>query len=173
MDYHVPTIEPSGAVRWQRWFWRSWGRLILTAIVANLVGVTMSNLLGWVWLSIWLGDKLPNREFWQIMGIRRYDSYASAGLLMGLFFGFWISAFTTLLLRKKLPKRYQLFWFVLHYMVGAVVVVVIGLSLIQLKFPDITIFQFQHLFELPIASFTVASGLVGWQMQRWLKRPEH
>lgn len=173
MDYHVPTIEPAGAVRWQRWFWRSWGRLILTTIVTSLVGLTLSNLLGWLWFSIWFGDKLPKREFWQIMGMRMYDSYASAGLLMGIFLGFWISAFTTLLLRKKLPKRYQLFWFVLHYMLGSVVVVVVVVVLIHFNYPEMTIFRFQDLFDLPLASFIVSSGLVGWQMQRWLKRPQH
>ncbi|MCA0352851.1 MAG: hypothetical protein LCH85_12710 [Chloroflexi bacterium] len=172
MDYHVPTIEPAGAVRWQRWFWRSWGRLILMAITTNLVGVTVTNLLGWLWLSIWFGHNLPKRELWEILGIRRYDSYASTGLLMGLFFGFWISVFTTLLLRKKLPKRYQLFWFVLHYMLGAVVVVVGGFSLIHFKYPTIINFRLQYIVYLPLSSFIVASGLVGWQMQRWLKR-EH
>lgn len=166
MDYHVPTIEPAGAVRWQPWFWRSWGRLILTAIVMSLVGLTLRNLL----VNVWVGNKL---SMWQMIGSGMYDSYASAGLVMGIFFGFWISAFTTLLLRKKLPKRYQLFWFVLHYMFAAVVVVVGGLSLIHFNYPEIRIFRFQHLFELPIASFIVASGLVGWQMQRWLKRTGH
>ena len=172
MDYHVPTIEPAGAVRWQRWFWRSWGRLILTAMVTSLVGLTLSNLLGWAWLNVWLGNKLSIGRLWQMIGSGMYDSYASAGVLMGIFFGFWISVFTTLLLRKKLPKRYQLFWFVLHYMLGAVVVMGGGLALIHLKYPEITIFRFQDLFDLPIASFIVASGLVGWQMQRWLKRGE-
>jgi hypothetical protein len=166
MDYHVPRIEPAGVTRWQPWFWRSWGRLILTAIVTNLVALTLRNLL----VNVWVGNKL---SMWQMIGSGMYDSYASAGLAMGIFFGFWISAFTTLLLRKKLPKRYQLFWFVLHYMFAAVVVVVVGMWLIQFKFPDITIFQFQDLLDLPLLSFIVASGLVGWQMQRWLKRTGH
>lgn len=172
MDYHVPTIEPAGAVRWQGWFWRSWGRLILTAVVANLVGLTLISLWGWLRRRIWFGNTMPKYEFWEILGFRRYDTYTSAGVLMGIFFGFWISAFTTLLLRKKLPKRYQLFWFVLHYMFGAVVVVMMGMSFIQLKFPEFEIFRFQDLLNLPYLSFIVASGFVGWQMQRWLKR-EH
>ncbi len=61
----------------------------------------------------------------------------------------------------------------LHYMLGALVAVVGFGWLINTYIVKLDDLRLQLLFEMPILSFIVASGLVGWQMQRWLEPRQH
>ncbi|MCA0352853.1 MAG: hypothetical protein LCH85_12720 [Chloroflexi bacterium] len=136
--YFIPIILPDHGISASRWFWRSWGWLI-----AMTGGINML-INGWI-------------------------IYGVVGLLIGVVLGFWVSVFTTLILHKRQFERYEAFWFAVHYAAGAAIVAMVFYWLTSSwsgwKFNPRG-FQLLSLY-LPMLNFIIASGLVGWQMQRW------
>lgn len=140
--YFIPIVLPDHGISGQRWFWRSWSWLI-----AMTGGINTLLIHAWI-------------------------IYGVVGLLIGVFLGFWVSVFTTLVVHKRQIDRHAAFWFGVHYAAGAAIVVMIfywltsswggwkgnprGIKLVS--------------FYLPMLNFIIASALVGWRMQRWLKR---
>ncbi|MFD3163017.1 hypothetical protein [Herpetosiphon sp. NSE202] len=133
-------------------------------MATNIVGLTLKNLLGWIWSSLWFNQHLPRLGFWQ------NDHYIAIGFNIAMICGFWVSVFTSLVLRKKRLKR---LWFVLHYMIASLVGVVGFGWLINTYIENFVALGVPLFFELPILSFIVGSGLVGWQMHGWVTRAGH
>ena len=137
----LPLVLPDHGVSWQRWFWRSWGWLIITT-----TGI-------------------------QLLYVEAFLLFAVLGLLISLVLGFWVCIFTTLVLYKRQIERHAAFWFSVHYAAGAAIVVAIFYFLTaSWRIWSFDNNQIRMLsVELPMINFIVASALVGWNMQEWFK----
>ena len=169
MDYHVATIGPDRLVRWQPWFRRSWSQLIRGTILST-IGLIMLHY-GFFFIQSTIGNNFSFGLFTD------YGVSLIVSLLIGLMFGLLVTICTTWMLDRQIGS-YQLWWFSLHY-VGWSALVVLGFrwlsasSFLWEPDPDRIYFYYQTLWVyLPLSSFIVASGLVAWRMQRWLKQAE-
>lgn len=178
MDYHVATIEPDRLVRWQPWFRRSWSQLIRGTILSNIVMLMLH--CAFFLIQPRIGRNFSVKWLINLLGriLIEYGTSLIVSFLIGLIFGIVVTICTTWMLDRQIGS-YQLWWFSLHY-VGWAALVVLGFRWLSAAsffwdpYPDRIYFYLQTLWVyLPLSSFIVASGLVGWQMQRWLKRSGH
>ena len=175
MDYHVTTIGPDCLVRWQPWFRRSWGQLILGTVLSS-VGLIMLHCAFFVLQSgIGKGLEVGVLIEFLLSTLIPYGVSLIISLMIGLIFGIVVTICTTWILDRQIGS-YQLWWFSLHYVIWSALLVLGFRWLSASSFlwdADGEYFGYQILWVyLPLSSFIVASGLVAWRMQRWLKRAE-
>jgi hypothetical protein len=175
MDYHIASSVPDHQVRWHPWFRRSWIKLILATILSSIVLIMLHCAFFVLHSGIGNGLGLGLLIEFLLSTLIPYGVSLIISLLIGLIFGIVVTICTTWMLDRKIGS-YQLWWFGLHY-VGWSALLVLGFRWLSassiLWEEDGEYFGYQILWVyLPLLSFIVASGLVGWQMQRWLKRAE-